>query len=74
MVRMVRIMILETTSGGRSTGNRPADFGGVARYKYIQGSSKHESTRKYQKGILRNSSPIEGDYRERRKTQHDFSL
>ena len=47
MVRRVRIMILETTSGGRSTGNRPADLEGVVtRYKYIQARSKHENTRK----------------------------
>jgi hypothetical protein len=59
MVRTVRIMILETTSGGRSTGNRPVGLEGVTRYNYIQGRSKHENTRK---GILKNSSPIEGDY------------
>jgi len=67
MVRAVRIMILETTSGGRSTGNRPADLEGVTRYKYIQGRSKHENTRK---GILRNSSPIEGDYNGKDRKRH----
>jgi len=57
IVRSVRIMILETTSGGRSTGSVPLAWE-VTRYKYIQGRSKHEETRKK---ILRNSSPIEDD-------------
>jgi hypothetical protein len=33
------IMILETTSGGRSTGTVPLTWDGMMRYKYIQGQS-----------------------------------
>lgn len=33
------IMILETTSGGRSTGTDPLTWDGMMRYKYIQGQS-----------------------------------
>ncbi len=33
------IMILETTSGGRSTGTDPLTWDGKMRYKYIQGQS-----------------------------------
>ena len=33
------IMILETTSGGRSTGTNPLTWDGMMRYKYIQGQS-----------------------------------
>jgi len=33
------IMILETTSGGRSTGTDPLTWDEMMRYKYIQGQS-----------------------------------
>jgi hypothetical protein len=46
------IMILETTSGGRSTGTDPLSWDGMMRYKYIQG--QHGNT----KGLLRSRCPI----------------
>jgi hypothetical protein len=39
MVGTNMIMILETTSGGRSTGTDPLTWDGMMRYKYIQGQS-----------------------------------